>query len=83
MMRVGHHLICRKNIGIKVGSEKMKIIDSFKKQPITIQVLDVIFIICIIYEFILILLGMQLNLLMSTLMLFIILVTTLHNLKNE
>lgn len=82
-MRVGRHSPCQKNIGTTVGSEKMKIIDSFKKQPLTIQILDVIFIICIIYEFVLILFGMQLNLLMSTLMLFIILVTTLYNLKTK
>lgn len=74
--------MCLPNIGIKVGQEnKMKIIDSFKNQPRTIKILDIIFIICIIYEFILMTLGMQLNLSMSLLMLFIILVTTIHGLK--
>ena len=59
----------------------MKIIDYFNEQPLTIKILDIIFIICIIYEFILIIFNKQLNLSMSTLMLFIIFVVTVHNLK--
>lgn len=58
----------------------MKIIDSFKKQPLTIQILDIVFIICIIYEFILIMFDKQLNGSMSLLMLFIIFVITVHGL---
>lgn len=61
----------------------MKIIDSFKNQPKAIQVLDIIFIICIVYEFILMIFGMQLNMSMSLLMLFIILVTTIRGLKSS
>lgn len=60
----------------------MKIIDSFKKQPRPIQILDIVFIICIIYELILVALGKQLNMSMSLLMLFIILVTTVRGLNN-
>jgi len=59
----------------------MKIIDSFKEQPMTIKILDIVFIVCLAYEFILILIGKQLNLSMSTLMLFIILAVTVHNIK--
>ena len=59
----------------------MKIIDFFKNQPRAIQILDIIFIICIIYEFILAMLGMQLNMSMSLLMLFIIFVTTIRGLN--
>lgn len=59
----------------------MKIIDYFNEQPLTIKILDIIFIVCIIYEFILIIFDKQLNLSMSTLMLFIIFVITVHNLK--
>ncbi|MBQ7927187.1 MAG: hypothetical protein IJ287_00355 [Methanobrevibacter sp.] len=59
----------------------MKIIDSFKEQPMTIKILDIVFIVCLAYEFILIFLGKQLNLSMSTLMLFIILAVTVHNIK--
>ncbi|WP_405290114.1 hypothetical protein [Methanobrevibacter sp.] len=58
----------------------MKIIDSFKKQPLTIQILDIVFAICIIYEFILIMFDKQLNGSMSLLMLFIIFVITVHGL---
>ena len=58
----------------------MKIIDSFKKQPRTIQILDIVFMICIIYEFVLIMLDKQLNASMSLLMLFIILAITIHGL---
>ena len=61
----------------------MKIIDSFKNQPKAIQVLDIIFIICIVYEFILMIFGMQLNMSMSLLILFIILVTTIRGLKSS
>lgn len=70
------------NIGTIVGKEhKMKIIDSFKNQPRAIQILDIIFIICFIYEFILMTFGKQLNMSMSLLMLFIIFVTTIRGLK--
>ncbi|WP_405274594.1 hypothetical protein [Methanobrevibacter sp.] len=58
----------------------MKIIDSFKKQPLTVQILDIVFAICIIYEFILIMFDKQLNGPMSLLMLFIIFVITVHGL---
>ena len=59
----------------------MKIIESFKRQPRPIQILDVAFIICIVYELVLVALGKQLNMSMSLLMLFIILVTTVRGLK--
>lgn len=58
----------------------MKIIDSFKKQPRTIQILDIVFVICLIYEFVLIMLDKQLNASMSLLMLFIIFAVTIHGL---
>lgn len=58
----------------------MKIIDSFKKQPRTIQILDIVFVICIIYEFVLIMFDKQLNASMSLLMLFIILAITIYGL---
>lgn len=61
----------------------MKIIDSFRKQPRTIKILDIIFIICLIYEFILMMLDIQLNMSMSLLMLFIILATTIHGLNTS
>ncbi len=60
----------------------MKIIDFFKNQPRAIQLLDIIFIICIVYEFILMMFGMQLNMSMSLLMLFIIFVTTIQGLTS-
>lgn len=59
----------------------MKIIESFKNQPRPIKILDVAFIICIVYELVLVALGKQLNMSMSLLMLFIILVTTVRGLK--
>lgn len=58
----------------------MKIIDSFKKQPRTIQVLEGVFVICIIYEFVLIMFDKQPNASMSLLMLFIILAITIYGL---
>ena len=61
----------------------MKIIESFNEQPMTIKILDIVFIVCLVYEFILILIGKQLNLSMSTLMLFIILAVTVHNIKTS
>ena len=61
----------------------MKIIDFFKNQPRAIQLLDIIFIICIVYEFILMMFDMQLNMSMSLLMLFIIFVTTIQGLKTS
>lgn len=73
--------MCPANIGIKVGIN-MKIIDSFKKQPRPIKILDIVFIVCIIYELILVALGKQLNMSMSLLMLFIIVVTTVRGLNN-
>lgn len=39
----------------------MKIIDWFKKQSRIMQILDVIFIICVIYEIILVSFGMHFN----------------------
>lgn len=59
----------------------MKIIDSFKNQPRTIRILDVVFVICIIYGFILIMFDKQLNMSMSLLMLFIIFVITIRGLN--
>lgn len=61
----------------------MKIIDFFKNQPRAIQLLDIIFIICIVYEFILMMFDMQINMSMSLLMLFIIFVTTIKGLKSS
>lgn len=60
----------------------MKIIDFFKNQPRAIQLLDIIFIICIVYEFILMMFNMQLNMSMSLLMIFIIFVTTIQGLTS-
>ncbi len=60
----------------------MKITDFFKNQPRAIQLLDIIFIICIVYEFILMMFDMQLNMSMSLLMLFIIVVTTIQGLTS-
>ncbi|MEE0902437.1 MAG: hypothetical protein UIB31_07895 [Methanobrevibacter sp.] len=60
----------------------MKLIEYFKEEPLAIEILYIIFIVCLIYEFILIFMDKQLNLAMSTLMLFIIFAVTVHNLKN-
>lgn len=60
----------------------MKLIEYFKEEPLAIEILYLIFIVCLIYEFILIFMDKQLNLSMSTLMLFIIFAVTVHNLKN-
>ena len=60
----------------------MKIIDFFKNQPRAIQLLDIIFIICIVYEFSLMMFNMQLNMSMSLLMIFIIFVTTIQGLTS-
>ena len=60
----------------------MKLIEYFKEEPLAIKILYIIFIVCLIYEFILIFMDKQLNLSMSTLMLFIIFAVTVHNLKN-
>ncbi|MBE6489404.1 MAG: hypothetical protein E7Z83_00870 [Methanobrevibacter sp.] len=60
----------------------MKLIEYFKEEPLAIEILYIIFIVCLIYEFILIFMDKQLNLSMSTLMLFIIFAVTVHNLKN-
>lgn len=60
----------------------MKLIEYFKEEPLPIEILYIIFIVCLIYEFILIFMDKQLNLSMSTLMLFIIFAVTVHNLKN-
>lgn len=60
----------------------MKLIEYFKEEPLAIEILYIIFIVCLIYEFILIFMDKQLNLSMSTLMLFIIFTVTVHNLKN-
>lgn len=60
----------------------MKLIEYFKEEPLAIEILYIIFIMCFIYEFILIFMDKQLNLSMSTLMLFIIFAVTVHNLKN-
>lgn len=61
----------------------MKLIEYFKEEPLAIEILYIIFIVCLIYEFILIFMDKQLNLSMSTLMLFIIFAVTVHNLKNQ
>lgn len=60
----------------------MKLMEYFKEEPLAIEILYIIFIVCLIYEFILIFMDKQLNLSMSTLMLFIIFAVTVHNLKN-
>lgn len=46
----------------------MRIIDSFKNQSRIMQVLDIIFIICLIYEIILIILDMPFNGAITTMM---------------
>lgn len=61
----------------------MKLIDYFKEQPLTIEILDIIFVVCLIYELILVFMDNQLNLSMSTLMLFIIFAVTVHNMKTS
>ncbi len=61
----------------------MKLIDYFKEQPLTIEILDIIFVVCLIYELILVFMDKQLNLSMSTLMLFIIFAVTVHNMKTS
>lgn len=49
------------NIGIKAGRVDMGIIDSFKKQSKIMQVLNIIFIICILYGIITLALSMPFN----------------------
>ena len=61
----------------------MKLIEYFKEQPLTIEILDIIFVVCLIYELILVFMDKQLNLSMSTLMLFIIFAVTVHNMKTS
>ncbi|WP_298521674.1 hypothetical protein [uncultured Methanobrevibacter sp.] len=46
----------------------MKIIDYFKKQSRIMQILDIIFIICLIYEIILVSLNMPFNGVVTTIM---------------
>lgn len=76
--------MCLQNIGMKVGKEhKMKIIDFFKNQPMSMQILDIVFIICILYEFTLMIFNIQINMPMSLLMLFIIFVNTIRGLKTS
>lgn len=59
----------------------MKIIEKFKEQPMILQILDVIFIICLIYEFILGILDIPINHYITSLMLFIIFVNGIYILK--
>ena len=61
----------------------MKIIEKFKKLPKIIQILDIIFIICLLYECILMIMGKPLDLHITTLMLFIIFVDGIFMLKSN
>ncbi len=60
----------------------MKIIDSFKKQSRTMQILDMIFIICLIYEITLVSLNMPFNGEITTLMGIIIFVNAVKYLTS-
>lgn len=60
----------------------MKIIDSFKKQSRIMQILNIIFIICIIYQIILASLNMHFNGAITTIMGIIILVNAVKYLTN-
>ena len=57
----GPHSTCLRNIGTAAGGGEMKIIEYFKKQSRIMQILDVIFIICLLYNIILMSLGMRFN----------------------
>ena len=61
----------------------MKIIDYFKKQSRIMQILDVIFIICLIYEIILVTLNMPFNGAITTLMGIIIFVNAVKYLTSQ
>ena len=49
------------NIGMKAGEVDMEIMESFKKQSKIMQILNIIFIICILYEIISIASNMPFN----------------------
>ncbi len=58
----------------------MKIIEKFKNQPKIIQILDIIFLICLIYEIILLILTGSMDYTISALMIIILGVTSWYNL---
>lgn len=60
----------------------MKIIEFFKKQSRIMQVLDIIFIICLIYEIILVTLGLPFNGAITTIMGIIIFVNAVKYLTS-
>lgn len=60
----------------------MKIIEFFKKQSRIMQVLDIIFIICLIYEIILVILGLPFNGTITTIMGIIIFVNAVKYLTS-
>lgn len=60
----------------------MKIIDSFKKQSRIMQTLDIIFIVCLVYEIILVTLDMPFNGAITTLMGIIIFVNAVKYLTS-
>lgn len=64
------------------GDYKMKIIEKFKKQPKFIQILDVIFIICLVYEFILTMENIPMNHYITSLMLFILFINSIYMIKS-
>lgn len=61
----------------------MKIIEYYKKQPRIIQILDALFLICFIYEIILIMQTSAMNYAIASLMLFILVINSLIRLKNS
>lgn len=61
----------------------MRIMDSFKKQSRILQILNVIFVICVIYEIILIILDMPFNGAITTLMGIIIFVNAVKYLTTS
>ena len=60
----------------------MKIFEYYKKQPRIIQILDIIFLICFIYEIILIIQTSSMNYAIASLMLFILFIDSVIRLKN-
>ena len=57
----------------------MKIIDYFKEKPRLIQILDIIFIICLVYEIILLVLNIPQNSSISTMTLFAICISLIFD----
>lgn len=60
----------------------MKLVEKFKKQPKIIQVLDIAFIICFIYEIIRVMQNQSLDYGISSLMLLILFINSVMILKN-